>query len=203
MRWLNQDGSPVFGRRSECALIFFLNYVVLLSLFTHIMSALITYEKIIWTLDTARGVASGGQKVAGCIGRLATGLAFKYCADHRNEGDLPKVTSLFLPSYKNPLPKTLFIIYDPPLNVISRVPHIKLNSFRTLYPTWQLEILRARRWTMATWITPRGDGSRSTVGNALGSTTDWEKGLTVLLSRVSCSPMSNPWRIRWTILEPG
>ncbi len=121
------------------------NYVVLLSLFTHIMSALIIYEKFFWTLDTARGVASGGQKVTGCIGRLATGLAFKYCADRRNEGDLPKVTSLFLPSYKNPLPKTLFTIYDPPLNVISRVPHIKLNSFRTLYPTWQLEILRARR----------------------------------------------------------
>ncbi len=29
------------------------------------------------------------------------------------------------------------------------------------------------------------------------------KGLTALLYRVFCSLMSNPWRIRWTILEPG
>ncbi len=27
--------------------------------------------------------------------------------------------------------------------------------------------------------------------------------LTVPLYRVFCSPMSDPWRIRWTILEPG
>ncbi len=67
-------------------------------------------------------------------------------------------------------------------------------------PTWPLEILLSR-WTKATWITPGGE--RNTAGNALESATDWGKGLTVLLYRVFWLLMSNPWRIRWSILELG
>ncbi len=65
-------------------------------------------------------------------------------------------------------------------------------------PSWPLEILRNAERTKDT-----GDGTKNTVEKALGFGTDWGKGLTVLLYRAFCSLMSNPWIIRWTILEPG
>ncbi len=79
-----------------------------------------------------------------------------------------------------------------------------LTWFRTLYPQIQRGHWRyfgTPSWTKATWIIPGGEGN--TAGDVLESATDWGKGLTVLLYRVFCSLMSNPWRIRWTILEPG
>ncbi len=69
-------------------------------------------------------------------------------------------------------------------------------------PAWPLEILRNnvlnndhlnnRREAMET--------PRETCWNTQQTE---EKGLTALLYQVFCSLMSNPWRIRWTILEPG
>ncbi len=79
-----------------------------------------------------------------------------------------------------------------------------LTWFRTLYPRTQRGHWRyfgTTSWTMTTWITAGDEGNIA--GDALEYATDWGKGLTVLLYRVFCSLMSNPWRIRWTILEPG
>ncbi len=79
-----------------------------------------------------------------------------------------------------------------------------LTWFRTLYPRIQRGHWRyfgAPSWTMTTWTTAGGEGN--TAGDALEYATDWGKGLTALLYQVFCSLMSNPWRIRWTILEPG
>ncbi len=73
-----------------------------------------------------------------------------------------------------------------------------LTCFRTLYPRIQRGHWRyfgTPRLTKAAWIIPGGE--RNTAGDALEFVTDWEKGLTVLLYRVFCSLMSNPWKIRW------
>ncbi len=73
----------------------------------------------------------------------------------------------------------------------------------TLYtdPAWPLEILRSTAADKGRLNNTRSE--RNTAGNVLESATGWGKGLTALLYRVFCSPMSNPWIIRWTILEPG
>ncbi len=64
-------------------------------------------------------------------------------------------------------------------------------------PSWPLEILR----------NAENKGHRRRYkkhrGKALEFATDWGKELTVLLYRAFYSLMSNPWIIRWTILEPG
>ncbi len=76
-----------------------------------------------------------------------------------------------------------------------------LTCFRTPYPRihpGHPRFFETRTGTMTT-----GDGTRNTVEKALEFATDWGKGLTVLLYRAFCSLMSNPWRIRWTILKPG
>ncbi len=78
-----------------------------------------------------------------------------------------------------------------------------LTWLRILYPRTQRGHWRyfgAPSWTMTTWTTTGGE--RNIAGDALEYATDWGKGLTVLLYRVF-SLMSDPWRIRWTILEPG
>ncbi len=72
---------------------------------------------------------------------------------------------------------------------------------RILYPRihpGHSRFFGTRRGTMAT-----GDGTRNTMEKALEFATDWGKGLKVLHYRAFCSLMSNPWRIRWTILQPG
>ncbi len=79
-----------------------------------------------------------------------------------------------------------------------------LTWFRTLYPRIQRGHWRysgTTCWTTTTWTTAGGKGN--TAGDVLEYATDWGKGLTALLYQVFCSLMSNPWRIRWTILEPG
>ncbi len=79
-----------------------------------------------------------------------------------------------------------------------------LTWLRILYPRTQRGHWRyfgAPSWTMTTWTTAGGEGN--TAGDVLEYAADWGKGHTVLLYRVFCSLMSNPWRIRWTILEPG
>ncbi len=79
-----------------------------------------------------------------------------------------------------------------------------LTWLRILYPRTQRGHWRyfgAPSWTMTTWTTAGGEGN--TVGDVLEYAADWGKGLTALLFQVFCSLMSNPWRIRWTILEPG
>ncbi len=68
-------------------------------------------------------------------------------------------------------------------------------------PAWPLEILRNTEVNKGHLIKRRKE--RNTAGDVLESATDWGKGLTVLLYWVFCSLMSKPWRIRWTILEPG
>ncbi len=76
-----------------------------------------------------------------------------------------------------------------------------LTWFRTLYPRTQRGHWRyfgTTSWTMTTWITAGDEGNIA--GDAMEYATDWGKGLTVLLYRVFCSLMSNPWRIRWTII---
>ncbi len=79
-----------------------------------------------------------------------------------------------------------------------------LTCFRTLYPRiqrGQWRFFGTPRLTKAARIIPGGE--RNTAGDAREFVTDWETGLTALLFRVFCSQMSNPWKIRWTILEPG
>ncbi len=64
-------------------------------------------------------------------------------------------------------------------------------------PSWPLEILRNAE--------NKGHRRRNKKhrGNSAGIRNRLRKGLTVLLYQAFCSLMSNPWRIRWTILEPG
>ncbi len=79
-----------------------------------------------------------------------------------------------------------------------------LTWLRILYPRIQRGHWRysgAPSWTTTTWTTAGGEGN--TAGDVLEYATDWGKRLTALLCQVFCSLMSNPWRIRWTILEPG
>ncbi len=79
-----------------------------------------------------------------------------------------------------------------------------LTCFWTLYPRIQRGHWRffgTPRLTKATRIIPGGE--RNTAGDALEFGTDWETKITAPLSPVFCSQMSNPWKIRWTILEPG
>ncbi len=131
-----QDGAAMFGGRrpgrSAKTVLLFTFYLFLISLFAHITSALITYDKST-LLD---------------IGNRFTNLVQDTLSPNPN-------------------------------------------------PSWPLEILRNaenkghRRRT------------RNTVEKALEFATDWGKELTVLLYRAFYSLMSNPWIIRWTILEPG
>ncbi len=84
------------------------------------------------------------------------------------------------------------------------IGHRCTNLLQDTYPR-----IQRGRWrffgtpslTKATRIIPEGE--RNTAGDVLESVTDWGKKLTALLSPVFCSQMSNPWKIRWTILEPG
>ncbi len=79
-----------------------------------------------------------------------------------------------------------------------------LTCFRTLYPRIQRGHWRffgTPSLTKATRIIPEGE--RNTADDELESVTDWETKLIAPLSPVFCSQMSNPWKIRWTILEPG
>ncbi len=79
-----------------------------------------------------------------------------------------------------------------------------LTCFRTLYPRiqrGQWRFFGMPRLTKAARIIPGGE--RNTAGDVLEFVTDWETGLTALLSPVFCLQMSNPWKIRWTILETG
>ncbi len=67
-------------------------------------------------------------------------------------------------------------------------------------PSWPLEILRNAEENNG----HLHNSTRRRIKKHCGKHTGiHKKGLTVLLYRVSCSPMFNPWRIRWTILEPG
>ncbi len=67
-------------------------------------------------------------------------------------------------------------------------------------PLWPLEILRnAEEGEQKT----TGDGTRNTVEIVLGFVTDEEKGSPSSFTEHSARLMSNPWRIRWMILEPG
>ncbi len=116
-----------------CSYLLF--YVVLLSLFTHITSALITYDK----------------------GTLLD-IGHRY-------------TNLFQDT---------------------------LSS----NPSWPLEILQNVKENNGHLNNPRRRRIKSTAVNG-DPNRNREKGLAVLLYRASCSLMSNPWRIRWTILEPG
>ncbi len=76
-----------------------------------------------------------------------------------------------------------------------------LTWFRTLYH-------RIHRGLLRFFGTRREQRAQETEkkkhsGNSAGIRNRLRKGLTVLLYRAFCSLMSNPWRIRWTILEPG
>ncbi len=76
-----------------------------------------------------------------------------------------------------------------------------LQDTLSMDPTWPLEILRNTEVNKGRLNNPRRRKKHR--GKRAGIATDWGKELTVLLYRVFCSLMSNPWRIRWMILEPG
>ncbi len=65
-------------------------------------------------------------------------------------------------------------------------------------PLWPLEDSSERGRTKDT-----GDGTKTPWKKRWDSEQIEEKCSTVLLYRAFCSLMSNPWIIRWTILEPG
>ncbi len=94
------------------------------------------------------------------------------------------------------------IMYDR--RTLLDMDNATLTWLRILYPRIQRGHWRysgAPSWTTTTWTTAGGEGN--TAGDVLEYATDWGKRLTALLCQVFCSLMSNPWRIRWTILEPG
>ncbi len=108
---------------------------------------------------------------------------------------------VFLLSLFTRLTSALFI-YDKRtlLDIGHRCTNLLLDTLST-DPAWPLEILRNAEVTKATRIIPEGE--RNTADDVLESVTDWETKLTAPLSPVFCSQMSNPWKIRWTTLEPG
>ncbi len=122
------------------------------------------------------------RKAAGPDG--ITGRVLRSCADQL----AGLFTSIFNESFATSVVPTSFkksVIIPVPKNSKPSC----LNDYRPVALTSTVEIAWKQRG--------------NTVEIALVFETDWGKGLTVLLYRAFCSLMSNPWRIRWTILEPG
>ncbi len=96
---------------------------------------------------------------------------------------------------------TIYIRQKNTLDIGHRCTNLLQDTLSTADPAWPVEILRNTEVNKGRLNNPRR--RKNTAGDELEFVTDWEKTLTVLLCRVFCSLMSNPWKIRWTILEPG
>ncbi len=94
------------------------------------------------------------------------------------------------------------IIYDKitVLDIGHRYTNLLQDTLST-NPTWPLEILRNTKENNGHLYNPRRRkkhrGKRAGIRNRLRERTHSPQ------SQVFCLRMSNPWRIRWTILEPG
>ncbi len=109
---------------------------------------------------------------------------------------LPIFTSLFI-RVTSPM-----IMYDKRtlLDIGQRYTNLIQDTLST-DPAWPMEILRNTELNNNHLNNPRRRKKHR--GKHAGIRNRLRKGLTVLLYRVFCSLMSNPWRIRWTILESG